>query len=119
MRTPEKILENLHSLETELLDTITQLNALEDAEMVVEPEHRKMVSELMNSDFIAKLPNQSMRDDALENYILNNEQYRPMHEKWLIAKNETKRMYRKYRFLEECLKDCRTELQLLAFGGDK
>lgn len=118
MRTPEIILKDISDLETQIGAALTELDRLEGEEMAVEPEHRKMISELLNSDLVAKLPNQQMRDDALENYILNHDQYRPLHEKWLLCKADNKRAYRQYRFLEECMKNRRAELQLLTFGGN-
>jgi len=117
MRTPEMILKDLVSLEKEIREVTDTLNALDDKDLEIEPEHRKMISELMNSDFIARLPNQAQRDDALENYVLNNEQYRPLHYNYLKHKNTLKNTYRLYYFLQDCMKNRRAELQVITFGG--
>jgi hypothetical protein len=119
MRTPKGLIEDLRILEEEVGRLLADMEVLDKQEMDAEPEHRKMVSELMNADFIAKLPNQVMRDDALENYILNNDQYADRHRAYLILKMRGRSLYRKYRYLEECMKNRRAELQVLNYGGDK
>lgn len=114
----KQIIEDIRKIESLVSEKIDELNKLEDEEMILEPEHRKMISGLMNSDLIARLPNQTQRDSTLEDYVLNHEDYRELHEKWLITKSKIKRTYRKYIFYSECLKNRRTELQALAFGGE-
>jgi thiaminase len=111
MRNPELINGDIAHLEKELASLLLDLDYLDKQEMDSEPAHRKMVSELMNADFIAKLPNQTMRDDALEDYMLNNDQYRDKHLAYLLLKMNNRQKYRRYRFLEECMKNRRTELQ--------
>lgn len=105
----------MRELEVGILAYIEKLNRLEIEDMENEPEHRKMISELMNADFIAKLPNQVMRDDALENYIYNNEQFSKKHMEYLKLKLEIKNCYRRYRYYEECMKNRRTELNTFVF----
>jgi DNA polymerase III delta prime subunit len=118
MKNTQTVLQDLHALEKELSEAIRILSDIEDREMESEPEHRKMLNELINADFITNLPNQAMRDSALEDYVMNNEQYREKHREYLTIKNMSKRAYRDYRFIEECLKDRRAELQSMSFGGE-
>jgi len=116
MRNPELIVKDLRDLEEQMGDKVTDLEILDRQEMESEPAHRKMVSELMSADFIAKLPNQVMRDDALENYILNNDQYCDLHTAYLVLKMKGRNTYKWYRYLEECMKNRRAELQSLGMS---
>ncbi len=119
LRTPELVLQDIMTLETKIFDFITQLDATDKEELDSEPAHRQMITEVMNMDVVAKLGNQTQRDNALEDYILNRPEYAEKHRTYLELKNKAKSTYRNYRFYEECLKDRRAELQMLTFGGDK
>jgi hypothetical protein len=59
-----------------------------------------------------------MRDAALENYVLNHDDYRPLHERYLTIKAEIRVAWRRLRFFEECIKNRRAELQVISFGGN-
>lgn len=117
MRLADTIINDIAILENQQMAVMNILGEVEEKELDLEPEHRKMVSELMNSDFIAKLPNQIMRDDALENYILNNPEYSDRHRAYLEHKALVKKTYRTYRYIEDCIKNRRAELQAVTFGG--
>jgi hypothetical protein len=117
MRTPEVLIEDLRNMEKEVAELIATLETLDKQEMDAEPDHRQMISEIMNMDSIAKLPNQTMRDDALENYVLNHIDYADKHRAYLLLKLKGKNTYRKYRYLEECMKNRRAELQTITYGG--
>ncbi len=112
-------IKQMKDLEKLIQDKMDDLTALEDREMELEPKHIKMMSAIYDSDLVSNLPNQTLRDSAVESLVLNDQRYVPIHTEYLMNKLLIKRTYRVMRYLEEAMKNRRTEINYLTFGGDK
>jgi hypothetical protein len=106
------ILKDLKEAENQTWEQIGILEELYELEQELNAKYRQVAMEILTSDSVIGLPNQTLRDAEYENIILNNDNYATIYKDYLKIKGKIRYETRVLEFYKDVMKNRRLELSI-------